>query len=354
MSKSDKKAMKNHIDILSEISVEKYILPYYNIKDCNCTRVKFKDTAKQRAVYKVDTEGKSYCLKKVYYDENTILFIYSVLEWLSRNGINVPSFLPTNDNGRYVNYNGTLFIFTEWIDGEKCNYDIIDNILDSAENLGLMHKACNDFIPIKKEAIKAGCENLYLSYKKHMENLLVSSNIAYKYNDIFSKTFIDNFEHNFELAKYSVEIFSSINFNNLHKSICHMDYVNKNILFDSNNKIHIIDFDKCRIDYVSHDISYFLRRFLKRTSTGWDIDLTIKCLEHYEKNYELNEDDYKYILAYLSFPQKYWKISKDYYNNIKKANKNLFLSLLNKSVEMKNKHSLFIDEFSDQIKNKFI
>lgn len=349
-----KKSVKNKsIDILSEINVKRYILPHYGIDNCTCTRIKFKDTEKQRAVYKIETLNKSYCLKKVYFDEDTLLFIYSVVEWLHRNGFNVPRFLPTNENGRYVDYNGILFILTAWIDGEKCSYDIWDNITSSAFNLSLMHKTCSNFQPIKNSTMKTGCENLYISYKKHFENLLTASNYACKYNDIFSKTFLESFEHNLMLAKYSIEICSSINTNNLHCSICHMDYVNKNILFDKNNNIYIIDFDKCRKDYVAHDISYFLRRFLKRTTTNWDIKIALKCLDCYEKNYTLNKDDYKYILAYLAFPQKYWKISKDYYNNIKKTNKNVFISLLNKSLEKKEEHYNFINEFSKYIRNRF-
>ena len=47
--------------------------------------IKFKDTEKQRAVYKIDYIDKSYCLKKVYYNEAELLFVYSAMEWLYRN-----------------------------------------------------------------------------------------------------------------------------------------------------------------------------------------------------------------------------------------------------------------------------
>ena len=36
-------------------------------KTAEISIIKFKDTDKQRAVYKIDFKEKSYCLKKVYY-----------------------------------------------------------------------------------------------------------------------------------------------------------------------------------------------------------------------------------------------------------------------------------------------
>ena len=78
--------------------------------------------------------------------------------------------------------------------------------------------------------------------------------------------------------------------------------------------------------------SYFLRRLLKRNSTNWNSGLTINLINTYKKYNELSESDFKYILAYLAFPQKFWKISRDYYKNIDKCNKNSFITLLSKGL----------------------
>ena len=115
------------------------------------------------------------------------------------------------------------------------------------------------------------------------------------------------------------------------KAIYFLTY--KNILINrNNNDVWIIDFDKCKIDYCAHDISYFLRRLLKRNSTNWNSGLTINLINTYKKYNELSESDFKYILAYLAFPQKFWKISRDYYKNIDKCNKNSFITLFSKGL----------------------
>lgn len=340
-------------DLLSEENVKKYVLPYYNLQYGNITGIKFKDTDKQRAVYKIDYFDKSYCIKKVYFSREELLFVYSAIEWLYRHDINVPRILPTKDRQRYVIYKDMYFILTKWIDGHKCDYDNIQNIFDSSSNLAKMHKVSESFVPINGSYIRTGFEDIYISVQKHFEQLLGCSNNAFKYGDKFSKIFLENFQNNMELAENSAKVSYTIEGNNLSKSLCHLDYVNKNIIFDNSNNLWVIDFDKCKMDYCAHDIGYFLRRILKRNATKWNFELTVNILDCYDKIKPLSFDEYKYILAYLSFPQKFWKISKDYYNNIKKCNANSFIMLLKNAAENDEEHLHFANDFKLYIEDKF-
>lgn len=346
-------AVSYNINLLSEENVKKYVLPYYNLENSEVIQIKFKDTEKQRAVYKVTSNNCSYCLKKIYFSVEDLLFVYSTIEWLYRYDIKVPRILPTKENGRFVNYKDMLFILTPWIDGEKCSYDNIDNVLKAIVNLAKIHKSTVNFHPIEGSSNRTGFEDLYSSLNKHFQQLLLCSNLAFKYGDKFSKTFLQYFDINMILAQTAVDIASTINNNNLYKTLCHLDYVNKNIIFDSSGEIWTIDFDKCKMDYRVHDLSYFFRRLLKRDNTKWDLELTINCLNLYEEIYPLNLDEYKSILVYLAFPQKFWKISRDYYNNINKCNKNSFNTLLNK-INAKTDYQLqFVESFTRYIENKF-
>jgi CotS family spore coat protein len=340
-------------NILSEDNVKKYVIPYYGLDGGDISQIKFKDTDKQRAVYKVDYLDKSYCLKKVYFPEDELLFVYSAIEWFYIYGINVPRLLPTKSRGRYVSYNNMFFILTPWIEGEKCNYDSIQHVLEAGTCLAAMHNAGTSFVPIQGSAIRKGYEDTYSSQEKHFGQLLMCSNSAFKYGDKFSKLFLQHFEQNITLAKTSLEISRSINLENLTKTLCHLDYVNKNLIFDNYGKLWVIDFDKCRMDFSVHDISYFLRRLLKRDNTKWDLEIAINCLKFYEEVRPLTLDEYKYILVYLSFPQKFWKVSRDYYNNINKCNPNSFYTLLYKTVEKDANQIQFVNDFQSYIEEKF-
>ncbi|MCY6959689.1 CotS family spore coat protein [Clostridium brassicae] len=342
-------AKSYNLNLLSEENVKKCVLPHYNLEGAKIEPIKFKDTDKQRAVYRIEHSNKEYCLKKVYFGKEDLLFVYSAIEWLYRHSLNVPRILPNKYNGRFVEYEGMLFILTPWIEGEKCNYDLTLNLDKSCSTLATFHNKCNNFTPINGSSSRKGCNNLYESINKHFQQLLIHSNMAFKYKDNFSKIYLKNFNKAIYLAKKSVEALSRVNPNNLTVSLCHMDYVNKNLIFDSNSNIWIIDFDKCRMDYVAYDLSYFFRRLLKREKTCWDIDTAILCLKSYEKIRPLNIDEYYYLLGYLTFPQKYWKISKDYYRNIRKCNKKAFRDILYSSCKSFDSQIKFNDEFNNYI-----
>jgi hypothetical protein len=60
---------------LSPEIIKQNVLPYYNLQNSKISIVKFKDTDKQRAVYRIDFGEKSYCLKKVYYSIKYLLYV---------------------------------------------------------------------------------------------------------------------------------------------------------------------------------------------------------------------------------------------------------------------------------------
>ncbi|MGL5087500.1 MAG: CotS family spore coat protein [Clostridium sp.] len=328
----ENKISSNNENLLSIENMKTFILPHYGLEHATVTMVKFKDTDKQRAVYRVDTNNKSYCLKKVYYDESNLLYVYSAMEWLHRNDLSVPKLLPTDNNHRYIEYNGMLFILTPWVNGVKCNFDDKFHMKISSIALAKLHKSSKDFFPILGSSQRIAYDDYNISANKHLEQILTTSKQARHYNDRFSKLFLKHLDTNLKLSKLSSNISSTINNNELSKSLCHGDYVNKNILIDE-SRVWIIDFDKCKMEYCAHDISYFLRRLLKRENTNWNVELTLDILDNYMKVNPLSTSDLKYILAYISFPQKFWKISRDYYKNIKRCNKNAFISLFEKGVD---------------------
>ena len=329
---------------LSLTNIKKYILPLFSLENVSVSMVKFKDTDKQRAVFKIETENNSYCLKKVYYNEESLLFVYSAMEWLYRNNLNVPRLLPSKNNSRFVLFNNMIFILTPWIDGDKCDFDNSTHINLSCQTLGKIHKVSKNFFPIEGSTKREGLEDFHLSTSKHFNQLLENANYANNIKDRFSNIYLDNLDYNLDLAKLSLEISSTIDSSELSTSLCHGDYVNKNIIINNENNVFIIDFDKCKYDYSSYDISYFLRRLLKRPTTNWNTEITINILNSYLKENTLTSSDFKYILAYLAFPQKYWKISRDYYKNIKKCNKKSFVILLEKGLERTANQLKFVNE----------
>ncbi|MDO6354461.1 CotS family spore coat protein [Caloramator sp. CAR-1] len=332
------------------------ILSNYNIEVYSIENIKIKETDKERAVYKIATNKGDKCLKKVYYDEKTLLFIYSVIEWLNIKGILAPRFISTKKGLKYVNYQGNLFILTDWIDGRKCDYDNIDDIKKISENLAKLHKSSKGFFPIEGSKLLINDKDYFKSYNKHFKQLIECANLAYKIKDKFSKIFLDSFDYYLNCARESLYILSSLDFNNLgdeisNGAICHLDYVNKNLIFTPDDKVYVIDFDKTRIDCPVHDISSFLHRILKRKKTAWDFSIFETAINNYQNVRKLNKNEMIAIYAFLLFPKKLWKVSKDYYKNIKYCNKGQYIDELKSVVKYRQNHqefSLKVEEFIEK------
>lgn len=339
---------------LSPEIIKQNVLPYYNLENAQVSIIKFKDTDKQRAVYRVDFKEKSYCLKKVYYNLQDLLYVYSAIEWLYRNNIKVPKLIPTIDKNRFVSYDNMLFILTPWIDGEKCSFDNINHVKLSVKKLAIIHSISRDFHPILGSSLREGFDDYYITTLKHFQDLLHASNESFKYKDKFSRHFILNFDLNLKLAQISLDLSNNIDKNNLSKSLCHGDYVNKNLIFTSStDDPWIIDFDKCKTDYCAKDLAYFMRRILKRENTKWNIELALTILKSYNEICHFTQSDLKYLISYICFPQKYWKISRDYYKNVHKCNKPAFLGLLSNATSKTKSQYDFSLNIIDTVQNEF-
>lgn len=347
------KLLSKPSNIFTEETIRENVLTHYGLENSTIKIIKAKDTDKQRVVYKITYKNRSYCLKKVYFDEENLLFVYSALEWLFKNNINTPKLLNTLDGSKYVNLNGMLFILTIWIDGTKCNSNQTNHIITAVKQLSYVHKCSKNFTPIKGSKKRKGFTDIYITTLKHFNQILLSYNCAIKSKDVFSETFLDFFDMYLEIAKFSLELSSKVNNSNLSSSLCHGDYVSKNLIFDRMDNIWLIDLDKCKVEYSMNDFGYFLRRLLRREKTAWNVELTLRLLREYNKFNKMTVDDFRYLISYISFPQKYWKISKDYFKNRKKCNEEFFLEMLLKSGDKISSHLNFVKTIQSRIENEY-
>lgn len=330
------------------------ILYNFNIKNFQYQKIKEKTTKKNRIIYKICTYDNYFCLKQTYFSINELLFIYSYLEWLNLYNIEIPYLIKTNTFAPYTKYNNKLFILTNWINGENLNYDKLDDCIHASLFLSKIHSISQNILFIKNSKKKTNYINLNKSYNKYKLELIKIYNLATYYKDIFSKTFLENYVSIIDLTNLSIKFSSLINFKNLNISLCHGDYVNKNIII-SNKKIVPIDFDRACINFSISDLSYFLRRYLRRNNTLWNFTNAKKIIDNYNKYMFVSLDEYLYLLSYLAFPQKIYRISKAYYLNYKKLNekeKYDYLNILVKNCSNLSKQKLFIYTFINYLNTK--
>lgn len=340
--------MFNYVDL-------SYILYNFNINDFTLHKIKEKNSKKARIVYKVESNNDFFCLKQTYFDEKELLFIYSYLEWLNVYNIKVPYLIKSKQKKPFVNENNKIFILTNWIEGNKLNYDNFHECILSVNFLSKIHNISKNIIFIKDSSKKIAYINLNKRYSKNILILHKLYNKAKIINDDFSKIFIIYFNNFIKLANFSKYISNIINFKNLQVSMCHGDYVNKNIIINKNTVIPI-DFDNASINFSIYDLSYFLRRYLRRTNSKWNFYNAKTLISYYSKNNFIFLDEYLYLLSYLSFPQKFFRIGKFYFSNIENLSqyeKNIQVHFLNKTCSSFYDHFQFSILFKDYIQSLF-
>lgn len=132
------------------------------------------------------------------------------------------------------------------------------------------------------------------------------------------------------------------------KSFCHHDFTYHNIILGDNMDVHVIDFDYCKREVRTFDISNFMTKVLKRVE--WNIEFADAIIESYNSVSKLQDEEYKVLYAYLEFPQRYWRLANRYYYNEVNWGQNTFASKLESIINEKEKYLDFLEKFKNEYK----
>ena len=130
------------------------------------------------------------------------------------------------------------------------------------------------------------------------------------------------------------------------KSFCHHDFTYHNIILDEENKCHVIDFDYCKREVRTFDISNFMIKVLKRVN--WDINFANAIISSYNEVSPLLDIEYKVLYAYLQFPQRYWRLANRYYYNEVNWGQNTFGSKIESIINEQEDMLKFLEEFKNE------
>lgn len=332
-----------------------YILSNFNIKTYEIEKIKEKISKKSRIVYKIRSSDNFFCLKQTYFNVQKILFIYSYLEWLKLHEFKVPYFIKSISNKPFTIYDNKVYILTNWISGTKLLYSKFDQCIKAVELIARMHYNSDKIKFIKYSVPTINLSNISQKFSKHIQDLHKIRKLAKIKCNKFSEIFLDNFDNSLYLANIAYKYSLIINFKNLNTSLCHGDYVNKNIIINDKSIVPI-DFDRCCINYSISDLAYFLKRYLRHSTHPWNIENTIIFINYYNTNNPIYLDEYLYLLSYLSFPYRFLKISKLYfYTNYDLRDKeiNYYENSLKKSCDDIKIQLTFLKNFEKYINSKF-
>ena len=308
-----------------------------------------------KGIYYLKTNKGERCLKKINYGPQKLLFVYGAKEHLINNGFNtVDRYFLNIDGEPYALVNEDLYTLSEWLEGRECDFHNIDEVKTAAATLAKLHEASKGYDPPENSKLKSDLGRWPSLMEKRIKSLDKMRDMIRKKNrkSDFDLLYLKSMDFYKEIGKKALNTLRSSEYNNLceraevEKGFCHHDYTYHNIILGKDNSVSVIDFDYCKREIRTFDISNFMIKVLK--SNKWDWSFAKAIIDSYNEVSNLEECEYNVLYAYLQFPQRYWRLANRYYYNEVNWGQNTFDSKLESIINEKDEYLKFLDDFKNE------
>ncbi len=274
---------------------------------------------KVRDAWRVETPSGPKCFKQVEAPPARVKFTAAAVRYLVNNGFaeTVP-FLKTVQNSYLIDLPEGVFYLTDWIHGREGDMSNFQDIMSASKVLAKFHRASIGFFPPDDCKPRESWGDLPDDWQKRKQQLEKFIQLARQQNDEFSKLYLDSCAwYIFRCAK-ALEILRSCDYEGLvtkaklQGSLCHRDFTYHNFIIDQYSNLYIIDFDYCTQEIRAYDIGRFARKVGK--NIHWQLSPVKLILQTYNEESVLTDDELVFILAFLYFPQRFWRLASRYFS----------------------------------------
>ncbi|MGL4875300.1 MAG: CotS family spore coat protein [Clostridium sp.] len=316
--------------------------------------IKIETIKANKGVYYLNTNKGERCLKKINYGPQKLLFVCGAKEHLIENGFDkVDRYFFNIDGYPYALVNEDLYTLSMWLKGRECDFHKIEDVKLASKTLAKLHVASKGYDPPENSKLKSDLGRWPGLMKKRIKALDKMKEMARKKNvkTEFDLIYIKSVEFYKELAKEASDILITSDYERLcniaeeEKVFCHHDFTYHNIIIDENEEVNIIDFDYCKREIRAFDISNFMIKVLKRVD--WNLEFAKEIIESYNEVSPLEAGEYRVLLAYLQFPQRFWRLANRYYYNEVTWGVNTFSKKIQGIIEEQENYLKFIKEFKE-------
>ena len=308
-----------------------------------------------KGIYYLKSNKGERCLKKINYGPQKLLFVCGAKDHLINNGFKgVDKYYLNIEGEPYALVNEDLYTLSEWLEGRECDFHNIEEVKIAARTLAKMHEASKGYDPPENSKLKSDLGRWPSLMAKRIKSLDKMRDMVRKKNNKnnFDLIYLKSMEFYKEIGKKALKTLEESNYIELceiaenDKNFCHHDYTYHNIIIDKDENVNIIDFDYCKREVRTFDISNFMTKVLKRVN--WDMNFAKAIIDSYNEVSELREDEYKVLFAYMQFPQRYWRLANRYYYNEVNWGQNTFASKIESIIKEQEQFLLFLEDFKNE------
>ncbi|MDA8442120.1 MAG: CotS family spore coat protein [Peptococcaceae bacterium] len=311
--------------------------------------LKVQTAQKVRDAWRLETTLGPKCFKRVELSRGKVDFIAAALNHLLHNGFTATiPFIATLDGCNFVEEPDGLYYLTDWIPGREGDITGVADVCAAAGILAKLHQASQGFIlPPNCEPRQTWGKLPYEWLKHHaeLERYRVLAQAAM--DSTFNREFAATSGWYIARCQCAIDILHTCNYEKLVEqakrqgSLCHRDFTYHNFIFDTANRLYVIDFDYCAQEIRAYDVARYARKVARNFK--WQLRPVKLMLQAYDEVAPLSSDEIRFIAAFLFFPQQYWRIANRHFNTSSHAKAKLTKELLHET-----KHRLQEERFLQQ------
>ena len=237
--------------------------------------------------------------------------------------LNVDTFVQGKDGNFLVQgpYN-EMFAMRDWFYGEECDVKNKEQVCLLAKTLAKLHIGMTNISIPEEESF---CQQTKLTEQLEKRNRELRRVRTYirdkKQKNSFEQKFLSRFEEQYEQAKKAEEFLSKEIYETYYKQtleqgyFLHGNYTHHSVLVLSEKEMAVLGFDKVTRGIQIHDFYLLFRKMMEKWD--WDIEFAHSLLEEYDKVRNICKEEYHILKVLISYPEKFWKVANQYYNNRK-------------------------------------
>jgi len=313
--------------------VESFVQNIANVFGLKCENI-----TKEKFGYICDIAGNENTAKiqKLAYTQtniNNILFQHEIKTRLMGEGFgNIDSFFVTETGLPYHRQGGDIFTISRNPKcKEKADFTKKDDFLKIIEHVANMHiflKNINldSFMPPQRKTLtEPGKAMSFLTAQK--KRLLKGGRFS-EFDMLFLKSY--------DIFVSQITSFEALDKGILEKDIyiCHNLLKEENIYIESGHKPFFKNFSNTSQRHYFYDLTYLIKRLLK-VSNGVDMPMS-EVLQEYEKanpSEVFDEITKNFFIALLLYPDKFIRLSLDYYNKKRNFTPKSYLTRMEECIE---------------------
>ena len=259
------------------------------------------------------------------YSEGKICFEQKVKQLAIANGfLEVDLYVPNREQTFLVQgpYN-EQFVMRNWFYGEECNAKNMEQVLLAAETLAKLH-CCLTGMELSEEE-KGFCRQSPVTealQKRNKELRRVRTYIrSKKQKTVFEQKFLSQFDRQFEQAEQATKLLDEKKYEMYYNkkieegSMLHGSFTHHSVQLLSTGTMAVTGFDKAVCGIQIQDFYLLFRKMMEKWD--WDVSMGDSMLASYNRIRPIPEEERTLLYILLLYPEKFWKVANQYYNNRK-------------------------------------